>query len=92
MGTNAATTKVTVASLDVPLAFVACNVNSVEASEPVGVPEITQVVAATDAHAGKAVVPDLMAHAVTFAPRGFNVDGVTVMAEPKVPEVPVELA
>jgi len=92
IGARAATSKVTVASADVPTEFDACKVNCVEANEFVGVPEITQVLGFTDAQAGRAVVPDFMAHDETLAPRGFNVEGVMLIAEPKVPELPVELA
>jgi hypothetical protein len=56
----------------------------------VGVPEITQVDAATLSPVGKAVVPLLIAQAVTLAPLADRVEGVTVMAVPTVPLVPDE--
>ncbi len=58
----------------------------VEASVEFGVPEITQVEALIDAQAGRAGEAE---HEVTAAPLLLSVDGVTVMALPKLPEVPV---
>ena len=59
----------------------------------VGVPEITQVVALIDNVPGRAVVPPLIAQAVTDAPLAVTVGGVTDMAvftEPEVPVAPVK--
>ena len=57
-----------------------------------GVPEITQVVGATVRVPGRAVVPPLIAQAVTEAPFAATVEGVTVIRVPVVPVVPVEVA
>jgi len=48
------------------------------------------VESSTLAHAGKAVVPDLISHELSAAPRTFSVVGVTDITVPKVPAVPVD--
>ena len=58
-------------------------------SAPVGVPLITQVEALILAHAGSA---GELEQAVTAAPLVVRVEGVTDIAEPTEPLVPVELA
>ncbi len=58
----------------------------VELRVEVGVPEITQVEALIDAHAGRAGEAE---HEVTAAPLLLRVDGVTVNIAPTLPFVPV---
>jgi hypothetical protein len=62
----------------------------VAACVALGVPEITQVVAFTLAQAGSAVVGTLISQAEIVAPLLFKVVGVTAIAVPFVPEVPVD--
>jgi hypothetical protein len=81
----------TVASAELPAELVAINVYEVELKMPVGVPEITQVVAFTVAHEGSAVVPPFIAQPVILAPLPLTVVGLTDMAVPTIPAVPVAL-
>ena len=69
--------------------MVAVIVYAVEDNVPVGVPLITHVEAAMLAHAGR--VGELE-HVVIAAPLAIKVDGVTVIAEPIAPLVPVDAA
>ena len=88
----APTVRLTVgASAEFPTEFAAIRVYVVTLDVAVGVPEITQVVAATESPEGSAVVAALIAQAVILAPFAVKVDGVTDMALATVPEVPVDL-
>jgi len=61
----------------------------VELNGASGVPEISQVLVLTEAHAGSAVVDALIAQFVIAAPRASRVVGSTDIATPKEPLVPV---
>ena len=84
-GALGAITKLTEA-VDDPAELVAITVNTVEAKVTVGVPLITQVELSIERPAGNAV---LVEQDEIAAPRLFKVVGVTDIATPKDPLVPV---
>jgi hypothetical protein len=55
----------------------------------VGIPEITQVVALTEAHDGRAGLPDFIRQAVMLAPFLWSNVGATDIVVPTVPILPV---
>jgi len=81
-----------VASAELPAEFVAIKVYCVDELTANGVPEITQVDVFTESPVGKTGVDAFIAQFVMAAPRASRVVGLTDIATPKDPLVPVALA